>query len=90
MNTIDFKFMLRIARWVRNYGPGEGLTKELFTETYGSVMGDHYLTKWNSVYTHDIFAMIAYFGNDSKDGQLFCDMAYRQMTAYEKRINEKR
>lgn len=85
---LNHNFMLRVARWVRNYGPDEGLTKELFGETYGSVMGDHYLTKWENVYPHNIIAMIAYFGNDTKEGQLFCDMIYKQMLRYENRINE--
>lgn len=88
-HPIDYSLLLRIAIWVRNYGPDEGLTKELFAETYGSVMGDHYLTKWDSVYQHNIMAMIAYFGNDTKEGQLFCSMIMRQMTKYEQRINAK-
>lgn len=86
---IDHRFMLRIARWVRNFGYEERLTKELFAETYGSVMGDHYHEKWESVFRHDLIKMIAYL-DDRKDGQKFCDMIYRQMIAYENRINEKK
>lgn len=88
--TLDFASLLRVAIWVNNYGPDEGLNRELFTETYGSVMGDHYLTKWDSVYRHNIISMVAYFGNDSKDGQRFVDMVMRQTTKYEQRIKAKR
>jgi hypothetical protein len=87
--TLDHRFMLRIAIWVRNYGPEEGLAKELFSETYGSVMGNHYLDKWENTYKHDIFSMIAYFGIDTKEGQLFCDMIMQQMQKYERRVFEK-
>ncbi len=87
---IDYGILLRIAVWVRNYGPDEGLTKELFAETYGKVMGDHYLTKWESVYNHNIISMIAYFGIDNEEGQQFCNMIIKQMTKYEKRINQQR
>lgn len=87
--TLDFALLLRVAIWVNNYGPDEGLSKELFAKTYGSVMGDHYLTKWDSVYRHNIISMVAYFGNDSKDGQRFVDMVMRQTTKYEQRIKAK-
>lgn len=86
---IDHRLMLQIARWVRNFGYNERLTKELFAETYGSVMGDHYHEKWENVYRHDIIKMIAYL-DDRKDGQKFCDMIYKQMMVYSQRINEKR
>lgn len=89
-NPIDFSLLLRIAIWVRNYAPDEGLTKELFAETYGSVMGDHYLNKWDSVYNHNIISMIAYFGIDNEEGQQFCNMIMKQMTKYEQRINQQR
>lgn len=87
---LDQNFLARVILWVYNYGDGEGLTRELFCETYGKVMGDHYSTKWESVYRHNIMAMIGYFGVHSKDGQKFCDMIMRQMAIYEQRINEKR
>lgn len=88
--TLDFASLLRVAIWVNNYGPDEGLTRELFAETYGTVMGDHYLTKWDSVYKHNIISMVAYFGIDTKEGQQFCDMVMKQMIKYEQRINTKR
>lgn len=78
-----------MALWVRNFGFDERLTKELFAETYGSVMGNHYHEKWESVYRLDLVKMIAYL-DDRKDGQKFCDMVYKQMITYEKRINERK
>lgn len=86
---IDHHLMLRIARWTRNFGFDERLTKELFSETYGSVMGEHYRDKWENLYRHDIIKMVAYL-DDHKEGQKFCDMVYKQMVAYENRINEKK
>lgn len=82
---LNYKTLMRLAMWVSNYGPDEGLTKELFHQTYGSRMGDHYLEKWDKVYKHNIIAMTAYFGNNSKEGQKFCDMMMVQMTKYEQR-----
>lgn len=83
-------FLARVCLWVNNYADGEGLTRKLFAETYGKVMGDHYAIKWESVYKHNIMAMINYFGYGSKDGQLFCDMIIKQMTKYEQRVNRRR
>lgn len=88
--TLDHDFMARIALWVNNYGENEGLTRELFHETYGTNMGDHYAIKWESVYQHNIMKMIGYFGLGDKDGQKFCDMIMKQMAKYEKRIGHKR
>lgn len=87
---LNQNFMARIFLWVNNYGEGEGLTLELFRETYGNVMGDHYAAKWEHEYRHNIMAMIGYFGYKSNDGQLFCNMITSQMAKYELRIGHKR
>lgn len=86
---IDHCLMLRIARWVRNFGFDERLTKELFSETYGSAMGEHYRAKWENTFRHDIIKMVAYL-DGHREGQKFCDMIYKQMVKYEQRINHKR
>lgn len=90
MEELNQNYLARICLWVNNYGDGEGLTRELFAETYGKVMGDHYAVKWESEYRHNIMAMVNYFGYGSKDGQLFCNMIVKQMAKYEQRISHKR
>ena len=60
--TLDFSFMLRIAYWVSSYNMEEGLSLELFNETYGTAMGKHYYDKWEHLYHHNIMKM--YFGLD--------------------------
>lgn len=87
---LDQNFLARICLWVNNYADGEGLTREIFAETYGNVMGNHYAVKWESEYRHNILAMVNYFGYGSKDGQKFCDMVIKQMTKYEQRTNHRR
>ena len=84
--TLDFSFMLRVASWVSSYNMNEGLSEELFNETYGSVMGKHYYEKWVHVYPLNIMKMIMYFGSDTKEGEKFCMMVMQQMSIYEKRI----
>lgn len=89
-HRLDQNYLARVCLWVNNYGDGEGLTRELFAETYGKVMGNHYAVKWESDYRHNILAMVNYFGYGSKDGQKFCDMIMKQIAKYEQRINYKR
>ncbi len=90
MDELNQNYLARVCLWVNNYGDGEGLTRELFAETYGKVMGDHYAIKWESEYRHNIMAMVNYFGLGSEDGQKFCDMIMKQMAKYEQRVGHKR
>ena len=83
---IEYNFLARMVLWFNNFGENEGLSKELFYEVYGSVMGEHYFVKWNSVYERNILKMIGYFGLKSGDGAKFYEMIKIQMAKYEKRI----
>lgn len=84
--SMEYDFLARMVLWFNNFGENEGLSKELFYEVYGSVMGEHYFIKWNSVYERNILKMIGYFGLKSGDGAKFYEMIKTQMANYEKRI----
>ncbi|MFR9543778.1 MAG: hypothetical protein SNJ29_15255 [Rikenellaceae bacterium] len=83
---ISYNFLSRIVMWFNNFTEDEGLSRELFCKVYGSVMGEHYFIKWNSVYERNILKMVGYFGLNCTDGELFMAMIESQMANYEKRI----
>lgn len=87
VHSFNYNLLARMVLWFNNYGENEGLGKELFFQTYGSVMGDHYYTKWQSTYQRDILKMIGYFGVNSTDGEKFILMIESQMRKYERRIS---
>ena len=82
---IDYEKISRVLAWDYNFAPDEALTEELFIRYFGGVMGRHYYEKWNLVYAHDLRRMLAYFGNDLREGQRFCDMVAEQVAKYEQR-----
>ena len=85
-HSFNYNLLARLVLWFNNYGEDERLDKELFSKTYGSVMGDHYYTKWQSTYQRNILKMIGYFGIDSTDGEKFILMIESQMRKYERRV----
>lgn len=86
---IDQNFMARIVLYFYNYSESEQLTNEDFNEAYGSVMGNHYWSKWSNLYHRDFFKMIGYFGYKSDDGQIFCNLVAKMIERYEERIGRK-
>ena len=83
---INHEYLLRIAFYSSSHYPQEALTAELFDETFGSVMGSHYFSKWEHLYKRDILKMVAYFGRDTTEGQKFANLLAKQIEKYETRI----
>lgn len=86
---LNFQLMLRIANWDYNcVRATEGLTLELFQESYGKVMGAHYYGKWCE-FKFNFFKMIRYFSQYMDAGQIFCNMVMKLVEKYEeKKRNE--
>lgn len=82
---IDYEKISRVLAWDYNFAPDEALTEELFIRYFGGVMGRHYYEKWARIYDHDLRRMLAYFGNNLREGQRFCDMVAAQVRKYEQR-----
>ena len=77
--------MLRIANWDYNcVRATEGLTLELFQESYGKVIGAHYYGKWCE-FKFNFFKMIRYFSQYVDAGQIFCNMLMKQIEKYEEK-----
>ena len=89
-SELSADLLYRIGAWDYNRHPEESLTQELFNEYFGSVMGAHYYSKWESYYTHNIIAMVGYLHSDRKEAQLFCDMIMQKVSQYEQRKNQKK
>lgn len=85
---IDYEKIRRVLTWDYNFAPDEALAEELFIRHFGGNMGPHYYGKWAHVYDHDLRRMLAYFGNNLREGQRFCDMIAEQVQKYETRRNE--
>lgn len=85
--TINHDYLLRIAYYSSSHYPDEAISKEMFQETFGGVMGAHYFDKWQHTYHFDILRMVVYFGRDTAEGQKFANMLATQIEKYEKRIN---
>lgn len=83
---INYSLLIRISMWNYNYSQEERLSKELFAKYFGNRMGEHYYDKWISTCEQRFMKMIAYFGQDSKEGQTFCDMVAEQIQKYEQRL----
>ena len=83
--SIDHNYLLRIANYSSSHYPQEGLTEELFNETFGPAMGSHYFSKWEHT-KRDILKMVVYFGRDTTEGQKFADMLASKVEQYETRI----
>lgn len=82
----DYRQLLRIFRWWYNYDLAEALTLEVFEETYGKRMGEHYHDKW-TLYDRSVSKMIGYFGTNITAGQKFLDMVMDAVARYERRTN---
>lgn len=87
---IDYEKIGRVLAWDYNFAPNETLSEELFIRDFGGVMGRHYYEKWSLVYDHDLRRMLAYFGNNLREGQCFCDMVAEQVAKYEQRQKQER
>lgn len=87
---IDYEKISRVLSWDYNFARDEALSEELFIRYFGSVMGRHYYEKWTRVYDHELRRMLAYFGNDLREGQRFCDMVAEQVAKYEQRQKQER
>lgn len=84
----DFTVFRRIFHWWYNYDFSEALSLEAFTETYGNWMGNHYYGKWVT-YKRNIPKMIGYFGDNTREGQLFIDMIMKKVIQYENRLKQR-
>ena len=83
IQPLNFQLMLRIANWDYNcVRATEGLTLELFQESYGKVIGAHYYGKWRE-FKLNFFKMIRYFSQYMDAGQTFCNMVIKQVEKYE-------
>ena len=87
---IDYEKISRVLAWDYNFAPDEALTEELFIRHFGGVMGRHYYEKWSLVYGHSLQRMLAYFGNNLREGQRFCDIVAEQVAKYEQRQKQER
>ena len=83
---IDHTFLLRIANYSSSHYPQESITEQCFHDTFGSVMGAHYFSKWEHLYKRDILKMVAYFGRDTDEGQKFTNLLADKVEQYETRI----
>ena len=84
--SIDHNYLLRIAYYSSSHYPQESITEQCFHNTFGSVMGAHYFSKWEHLYKRDILKMVAYFGRDTTEGQKFADILASKVEQYETRI----
>ena len=87
---IDYEKISRVLAWDYNRMQEESLTEELFIRHFGGVIGRHYYEKWSRVYDHDLRRMLAYFGNNLREGQRFCDMIAEQVAKYEHRQKQEK
>lgn len=87
---IDYEKICRVLAWDYNFAPDEALTEELFIRYFGGVMGRHYYEKWSLIYGYDLRLMLAYFGNNLREGQRFCDMVAEQVAKYEQRQKQEK
>ena len=87
---IDYEKISRVLSWDYNFAPAEALSEELFIRHFGGTMGRHYYEKWTLVYNHDLRQMMAYFGNNLREGQRFCDMIDEQVHKYEQRQKQEK
>lgn len=83
--AIDYEKISRVPAWDYNFASDEALTEELFIRYFGGAMGQHYYEKWSRVYDYDLRKMLAYFGDNLTEGQLFCNMIAEQVQKYEQR-----
>lgn len=87
---IDYEKICRVLAWDYNFALNEALSEELFIRYFGGVMERHYYEKWSRVYDHSLQRMLAYFGNNLREGQRFCDMVAEQVAKYEQRQKQDR
>ena len=87
---LELSTFIRIAEYFYLFSEDEVLSKDIFKKTFGNVDGEHYYNKWIHLYKKDLMKMITYFGENSRDGQLFCDMLSEKINQFEDRINTKK
>lgn len=80
---LNYNQLLLISLWQYNYHESEGLTLQLFQETFGNMYGSHYYDKWIHYFNHNLWDMIAYFKGESENGQKFCNMIAAQIKLYQ-------
>lgn len=81
---LNYNHLLLISMWQYNHYESEGLTLQLFQETFGKNDGSHYYDKWIHYFNRNLWDMIAYFRGESENGQKFCNMLTRQVELYRK------
>lgn len=80
---LNYNQLLLISLWQYNHHGEEGLTLQLFEETFGKAYGSHYYDKWMNYFNRNLWDMIAYFRGESENGQKFCDMVAGQIKLYQ-------
>lgn len=80
---LNYNQLLLISLWQYNHRREEGLTQQLFEETFGKVYGSHYYDKWIHYFNRNLWDMIAYFRGEEENGRKFCNMLARQVKLYQ-------
>lgn len=80
---LNYNQLLLISLWQYNHRREEGLTLQLFEETFGKVYGSHYYDKWINYFNQNLWDMIAYFRGEEENGRKFCNMLARQVKLYQ-------
>ncbi len=80
---LNYNQLLLISLWQYNHRREEGLTLQLFEETFGKVYGSHYYDKWIHYFNQNLWDMIAYFRGEEENGRKFCNMLARQVKLYQ-------
>lgn len=81
---LNFNHLLLVSMWQYNQYENEGLTLQLFQETFGKNDGSHYYDKWIHYFNRNLWDMIAYFRGEGENGQKFCDMLTKQVELYQR------
>ena len=79
---LNYNQLLLLSLWQYNHHTDEGLTLELFQQTFGQLYGKHYYEKWTGYFNRNLWDMIAYFKGERENGQKFCDMIGKQVELY--------
>ncbi len=80
---LNYNQLLLISLWQYNHRREEGLTLQLFEETFGKAYGSHYYDKWIHYFNRNLWDMIAYFRGEEENGRKFCNMLARQVKLYQ-------
>ena len=84
-NKLSAQLLYRIGLWDHNRSQDESLTRELFEEKFGKVMGAHYYEKWIHTYSPNFIGMVGYLYSNRSEADKFCDMIMQKVEQYERR-----